>query len=64
MIDETKSETEEQMDKTILSLEKNSVYELYFINFRNMNFDSLDDPLVSYNNIGTRIDIKKNNFVL
>ena len=50
--------------KNILSLEKNSVYELYFINFRNMNFDSLDDPLVSYNNIGTRIDIKKNNFVL
>ena len=50
--------------KNILSLEKNSVYELYFINFRNMNFDSLDDTLVSYNNIGTRIDIQKNNFVL
>ena len=50
--------------KNILFLEKNSFYELYFINFRNMNFDSLDDPLVSYNNIGTRIDIQKNNFVL
>ena len=41
-----------------------SHYEFYLLNFRNMKFDSVDDTTASYNNIGTRIDVQKNNWIL
>ncbi len=50
--------------KNILSLEETYAYELYFLNFRNMNFGVLGDSLISYNNVGVRLNAQKNNLVL
>ena len=50
--------------KTIPFLAKNSVYDVYFINFRNMDFLGSVNSLVSYNNIGLRFNGQKDSFVL
>ena len=50
--------------KTIPFLEQNSVYDVYFLNFRNMNFIESYNSLVSYNNIGLRFNGQKDNFIL
>ena len=50
--------------KTIPLLEQNSVYDVYFLNFRNMNFLGSGNSLASYNNIGLRFNGQKDNFVL
>ena len=48
--------------KTIPFLEQKSVCELYFLNFRNMDFLETDNSLASYNNIGLRLNGQINNF--
>ena len=73
-INETMSESHDDHDdvvidgvywtKTIPSLEENSVYDVYFLNFRNMDFLGSGNSLASYNNIGLRFNGQKNNFVL
>ena len=50
--------------KTIPFLAKNSVYDVYFINFRNMDFLGSVNSLVSYNNIGLRFNGQKDSFIL
>ena len=50
--------------KTIPFLEQNSVCDLYFLSFRNMDFLETDNSLASYNNIGLRLNGQKNNFFL
>ena len=50
--------------KTVPFLEQNSVCDLYFLNFRNMDFLETDYSLASYNNIGLRLNGQKNNFFL
>jgi hypothetical protein len=50
--------------KTIPLLEQNSVYDVYFLNFRNMDFLGSGNSLASYNNIGLRFNGQKDNFVL
>lgn len=73
-INETMSESHDDQDdvvidgvywtKTIPSLEENSVYDVYFLNFRNMDFLGSGNSLASYNNIGLRFNGQKDNFVL
>ena len=73
-INETMSESHDDQDdvvidgvywtKTIPSLEENSVYDVYFLNFRNMDFLGSGNSLASYNNIGLMFNGQKNNFVL
>ena len=73
-INETMSESHDDHDdvvidgvywtKTIPSLEENSVYDVYFLNFRNMDFLGSGNSLASYNNIGLRFNGQKDNFVL
>ena len=73
-INETMSESHDDHDdvvidgvywtKTIPSLEENSVYDVYFLNFRNMDFVGSGDSLASYNNIGLRFNGQKGNFAL
>ena len=73
-INETMSESHDDHDdvvidgvywtKTIPSLEENSVYDVYFLNFRNMDFVGSGNSLASYNNIGLRFNGQKDNFVL
>ena len=73
-INETMSESHDDHDdvvidgvywtKTIPSLEENSVYDVYFLNFRNMGFLGSGNSLASYNNIGMRLNGQKDNFVL
>ena len=43
-------------------LEQKSVCDLYFLNFRNMDFLETDNSLASYNNIGLRLNGQINNF--
>ena len=50
--------------KTIPSLKENSVYDVYFLNFRNMDFLGSGNSLASYNNIGLRFNGQKGNFAL
>ena len=50
--------------KTIPFLEQNSVYDVYFLNFRNMDFLGSGNSLASYNNIGLRFNGQKGNFAL
>ena len=50
--------------KTIPFLEQNSVYDVYFLNFRNMDFLGSGNSLASYNNIGLRFNGQKDNFAL
>jgi hypothetical protein len=50
--------------KTIQSLKENSVYDVYFLNFRNMDFLGSGNSLASYNNIGLRFNGQKDNFAL
>ena len=50
--------------KTIPFLEQNSVYDVYFLSFRNMDFLGSGNSLASYNNIGMRFNGQKDNFVL
>lgn len=73
-INETMSESHDDQDdvvidgvywtKTIPFLEQNSVYDVYFLNFRNMDFLGSGNSLASYNNIGMRFNGQKDNFVL
>ena len=73
-INETMSESHDDHDdvvidgvywtKTIPSLEENSVYDVYFLNFRNMDFLGSGNSLASYNNIGLRFSGQKDNFAL
>ena len=73
-INETMSESHDDHDdvvidgvywtKTIPSLDENSVYDVYFLNFRNMDFLGSGNSLTSYNNIGLRFNGQKDNFVL
>ena len=50
--------------KTIPFLAQNSVYDVYFLNFRNMDFLGSENSLASYNNIGLRFNGQNDNFVL
>ena len=50
--------------KTIPFLEQNSVYDVYFLNFRNMDFLGSGNSLASYNNIGLRFNGQKGDFAL
>ena len=50
--------------KTIPFLEENSVYDVYFLNFRNMDFFESGNSLASYNNIGLRFNGQKDSFIL
>ena len=50
--------------KTIPSLKENSVYDVYFLNFRNMDFLGSGNSLASHNNIGLRFNGQKDNFAL
>ena len=50
--------------KTIPFLAQNSVYDVYFLNFRNMDFSGSGNSLASYNNIGLRFDGQKDSFAL
>ena len=73
-ISETMNESHDDQDdvvidglywtKTIPSLEENSVYDVYFLNFRNMDFLGSGNSLASYNNIGIRFNGQKDNFIL
>ena len=73
-INETMNESHDDQDdvvidgiywtKTIPSLEQNSVYDVYFLNFRNMDFLGSGNSLASYNNIGLRFNGQKDNFAL
>ena len=73
-INETMNESHDDQDdvvidgiywtKTIPSLKKNSVYDVYFLNFRNMDFLGSGNSLASYNNIGLRFNGQKGNFAL
>ena len=73
-INETMSESHDDQDdvvidgvywtKTIPFLEQNSIYDVYFLNFRNMDFLGSGNSLASYNNIGMRFNGQKDNFVL
>ena len=73
-INETMNESHDDQDdvvidgiywtKTIPSLKKNSVYDVYFLNFRNMDFLGSGNSLASYNNIGLRFNGQKDNFAL
>ena len=73
-ISETMNESHDDQDdvvidglywtKTIPSLEENSVYDVYFLNFRNMDFLGSGNSLASYNNIGMRFNGQKDNFIL
>ena len=73
-ISETMNESHDDQDdvvidgiywtKTIPSLEENSVYDVYFLNFRNMDFLGSENSLASYNNIGLRFNGQKGNFAL
>ena len=73
-INETMNESHDDQDdvvvdgiywtKTIPSLKKNSVYDVYFLNFRNMDFLGSGNSLASYNNIGLRFSGQKDNFAL
>ena len=73
-INETMNESHDDQDdvvidgiywtKTIPSLKENSVYDVYFLNFRNMDFLGSGNSLASYNNIGLRFSGQKDNFAL
>ena len=73
-INETMSESHDDQDdvvingiywtKTIPFFEQNSVYDVYFLNFRNMDFLGSGNSLASYNNIGLRFNGQKGNFAL
>ncbi len=73
-INETMNESHDDQDdvvidgiywtKTIPSLKENSVYDVYFLNFRNMDFLGSGNSLASYNNIGLRFNGQKGNFAL
>ena len=73
-INETMNESHDDQDdvvidgiywtKTIPSLKKNSVYDVYFLNFRNMDFLGSGNSLASYNNIVLRFNGQKDNFAL
>ena len=73
-INETMNESHDDQDdvvidgiywtKTIPSLEKNSVYDVYFLNFRNMDFLGSGNSLASYNNMGLRFNGQKGNLAL
>ena len=52
------------LNQNIPKLGERSNYELYLLNFKNMQFDTVQDTTASYNNIGVRIDAQKNNFIL
>ena len=73
-INETMSESHDDQDdvvingiywtKTIPFFEQNSVYDVYFLNFRNMDFLGSGNSLASYNNMGLRFNGQKGNFAL
>ena len=73
-INETMSESHDDQDdvvingiywtKTIPFFEQNSVYDVYFLNFRNMDFLGSGNSLASYNNIGLRFNGQKGSFAL
>ena len=73
-INETMNESHDDQDdvvingiywtKTIPFFEQNSVYDVYFLNFRNMDFLASGNSLASYNNIGLRFNGQKGNFAL
>ena len=52
------------LNQKIPKLGEKSNYELYLLHFSNMQFDTVQDTIASYNNIGARIDAQKNNFIL